>query len=271
MLPAPLHGPALTGVCLVRGASGPTGYRPATPGYTTDRPSIRHKQGPGTCERTRRRPRRCPPGDDAAAAKRALREVVLARRDAHGRRAAPRRRRGAARPPGRAARGRRRPHHPLLRLVSHRDRHHAVHRAAASPKGPRSRCRASWGRTTWRPSPCPTRRATSCPAASTFPSRAPSCRSSTPPPSTWSSCRARPSTSRAAAWATAAASTTPILARLRPDAPRVAIGYELQLVERVPREPHDLCVDPVVTEKRTIATGCRAREGPERDQPRRAP
>jgi len=48
------------------------------------------------------------------------------------------------------------------------------------------------------------------------------------------------------------------LGRLRPDAPRVAIAYELQLVERVPREPHDLCVDLIVTEERTIATGCRA-------------
>ena len=47
------------------------------------------------------------------------------------------------------------------------------------------------------------------------------------------------------------------LGRLRPDAPRVAIAYELQLVERVPREPHDLCVDTVVTEERTVATGCR--------------
>jgi 5-formyltetrahydrofolate cyclo-ligase len=47
------------------------------------------------------------------------------------------------------------------------------------------------------------------------------------------------------------------LGRLRPDVPRVAIAYEVQLVERVPREPHDLCVDTIVTEKRTIATDCR--------------
>jgi 5-formyltetrahydrofolate cyclo-ligase len=32
----------------------------------------------------------------------------------------------------------------------------------------------------------------------------------------------------------------------------------VQIVERVPREAHDLCVDLVVTEERTIETGCRA-------------
>ena len=47
------------------------------------------------------------------------------------------------------------------------------------------------------------------------------------------------------------------LRRLRPAAPRIGIGFEAQLVERVPREAHDLCVDLVVTEARTIETACR--------------
>jgi 5-formyltetrahydrofolate cyclo-ligase len=47
------------------------------------------------------------------------------------------------------------------------------------------------------------------------------------------------------------------LRRLRPDAQRIGIGFEAQLVERVPREAHDLCVDLVVTEARTIETACR--------------
>lgn len=50
------------------------------------------------------------------------------------------------------------------------------------------------------------------------------------------------------------------LGRLRPHVPRVAIAYEVQLVERVPRESHDLCVDTIVTETRLIETGCRAAE-----------
>jgi 5-formyltetrahydrofolate cyclo-ligase len=47
------------------------------------------------------------------------------------------------------------------------------------------------------------------------------------------------------------------LLRLRPDARRIGIGFEAQLVERVPREEHDLCVDLVVTESRAIETACR--------------
>jgi 5-formyltetrahydrofolate cyclo-ligase len=45
------------------------------------------------------------------------------------------------------------------------------------------------------------------------------------------------------------------LARLRPDARRIGIGFDLQVVERVPREAHDLGVDLVVTERRAIETG----------------
>ena len=89
------------------------------------------------------------------------------RRD--GGRAAPRRRRGAARPPGRAAGGRRGPHHPVLRLVSQRDRHRAVHRAL--PRARRHRGAAAHHRPTPyggvrgdRPGP------TSCPVATTSPS-----------------------------------------------------------------------------------------------------
>jgi len=47
------------------------------------------------------------------------------------------------------------------------------------------------------------------------------------------------------------------LARLRPDARRIGICFDLQVVERVPCETHDLCVDLVVTESRAIETGCR--------------
>ena len=47
------------------------------------------------------------------------------------------------------------------------------------------------------------------------------------------------------------------LTRLRPDARRIGIGFDLQVVERVPREAHDLCVDLIVTETRAIETGCR--------------
>lgn len=47
------------------------------------------------------------------------------------------------------------------------------------------------------------------------------------------------------------------LARTRPDTRRIGICFELQVVPRVPREPHDLCVDVVVTERRVIETGCR--------------
>ena len=47
------------------------------------------------------------------------------------------------------------------------------------------------------------------------------------------------------------------LSRARPDARRVGICFDLQVVERAPREPHHLCVDLIVTERRTIETGCR--------------
>jgi len=47
------------------------------------------------------------------------------------------------------------------------------------------------------------------------------------------------------------------LERLRPAAPRIGICFEAQLVEHVPRAAHDLCVDLIVTEERTIETGCR--------------
>ncbi len=47
------------------------------------------------------------------------------------------------------------------------------------------------------------------------------------------------------------------LARMRPDARRIGIAFEVQLVEHVPREAHDLCVDLVVTEARAIETACR--------------
>jgi len=47
------------------------------------------------------------------------------------------------------------------------------------------------------------------------------------------------------------------LARLRPDARRIGIGFDLQVVDRVPREAHDLCVDLIVTESRAIETAGR--------------
>jgi 5-formyltetrahydrofolate cyclo-ligase len=45
------------------------------------------------------------------------------------------------------------------------------------------------------------------------------------------------------------------LPRTRPGTPRIALGLELQLVDEVPREPHDLGVDIVVTERRVIRPG----------------
>ena len=45
------------------------------------------------------------------------------------------------------------------------------------------------------------------------------------------------------------------LLRLRPGTPRIALGLELQLVPRVPCEPHDLPVDIIVTERRVIRPG----------------
>ena len=47
------------------------------------------------------------------------------------------------------------------------------------------------------------------------------------------------------------------LRRLRPEARRIGIGFEAQLVEHVPCEEHDLCVDLLVTEERVLETGCR--------------
>jgi len=46
------------------------------------------------------------------------------------------------------------------------------------------------------------------------------------------------------------------LSRMRDDAPRIGICFEVQVVDEVPREGHDLCMDLLVTEDRTIATGC---------------
>jgi 5-formyltetrahydrofolate cyclo-ligase len=43
-----------------------------------------------------------------------------------------------------------------------------------------------------------------------------------------------------------------LLPRLRSDACRVAGAFELQLVERVPAATHDIAIDAVVTEKRSI-------------------
>ena len=47
------------------------------------------------------------------------------------------------------------------------------------------------------------------------------------------------------------------LSRMRDDALRIGVCFEVQVVDEVPRESHDLCVDLLVTEDRTIATGCR--------------
>jgi 5-formyltetrahydrofolate cyclo-ligase len=40
------------------------------------------------------------------------------------------------------------------------------------------------------------------------------------------------------------------LAGMRPDAARVGVAFECQVVERVPSEPHDVSLDAVVTESR---------------------
>ncbi len=39
---------------------------------------------------------------------------------------------------------------------------------------------------------------------------------------------------------------------LRPGTPRVGLAFEVQVVDAVPREPHDLTVDLIVTEERVI-------------------
>jgi|GEM_PF-59780 len=41
--------------------------------------------------------------------------------------------------------------------------------------------------------------------------------------------------------------------------PKIALAYEIQLVPRVPNEPHDVAVDKIITEKRVI--DCRSGEG----------
>lgn len=47
------------------------------------------------------------------------------------------------------------------------------------------------------------------------------------------------------------------LPKLRRDASRVALAFELQLVDELPSEPHDLPVDVVVTEHRVLRTAAR--------------
>lgn len=43
--------------------------------------------------------------------------------------------------------------------------------------------------------------------------------------------------------------------RLRPEVPRIALAFELQLVDDVPRLPHDLPVTVIVTERRVLRPG----------------
>lgn len=43
--------------------------------------------------------------------------------------------------------------------------------------------------------------------------------------------------------------------RLRHDCPTIALGFELQMVERIPAESFDKAVDIIVTEQRVIRTG----------------
>jgi 5-formyltetrahydrofolate cyclo-ligase len=49
-----------------------------------------------------------------------------------------------------------------------------------------------------------------------------------------------------------------LLPLLRPDAPRIAGVFDLQIVERVPATAHDLTVDLMVTESRILAPAARA-------------
>jgi 5-formyltetrahydrofolate cyclo-ligase len=49
-----------------------------------------------------------------------------------------------------------------------------------------------------------------------------------------------------------------LLPLLRPDAPRIAGVFDLQIVERVPATAHDLTVDLMVTETRILAPAARA-------------
>jgi 5-formyltetrahydrofolate cyclo-ligase len=45
---------------------------------------------------------------------------------------------------------------------------------------------------------------------------------------------------------------------LRRDARRISGAFELQVVDRVPTAPHDLTVDAIVTERRTLQPQPRA-------------
>lgn len=49
-----------------------------------------------------------------------------------------------------------------------------------------------------------------------------------------------------------------LLARARPDAPLVAMGFDCQIFEEIPAAPHDVFMDFVLTETRTIAGKGRA-------------
>ena len=40
-----------------------------------------------------------------------------------------------------------------------------------------------------------------------------------------------------------------LLADVRPDAPLVALAFECQIFPQIPTEPHDVCMDKVITEK----------------------
>jgi 5-formyltetrahydrofolate cyclo-ligase len=44
---------------------------------------------------------------------------------------------------------------------------------------------------------------------------------------------------------------------LRPDAARIALAFELQIVDELPREAHDLPVDAIVTERRVLRPNTR--------------
>jgi 5-formyltetrahydrofolate cyclo-ligase len=46
---------------------------------------------------------------------------------------------------------------------------------------------------------------------------------------------------------------------LRPDVPRIALAFELQVIDALPREAHDLPVDAIVTEQRVIRPAARRR------------
>ncbi len=43
-----------------------------------------------------------------------------------------------------------------------------------------------------------------------------------------------------------------LLTRLRPGTPVIAVAFDIQVVDALPLEPHDMTVDAVVTESRTI-------------------